>query len=112
MPDALLSSIEWHHLPVSAIRIEESGLSLVVTPYNALADAYDTRILRITDAEHVGIRITGTLSAEDFRSMEVSKFDYSIGPSGRITGTLGLLPGEAGYWELSFTNAHWELVDA
>ena len=42
MPNTLLSSIEWHDLPVSAIRIEEAGLSLVVTPYNALADAYDT----------------------------------------------------------------------
>lgn len=112
MTDALLSSIEWHDLPVSAIRIEESSLSLVVTPYNALADAYDTRILRITDAEHFGIRMTGTLGTEDLQSMEVSTFDYSVGLSGRITGTLGLLPGQAGFWELSFTNARWELVDA
>jgi hypothetical protein len=111
MTDALLSSIEWHDLPVSGIRIEESGLSLAVTPYNALVGVYDTRILRITDAEHVDIRMTGTLTAEDFRSMEVSTFDYSVGPSGRITGTLGLLPGEAGYWALSFTNAQWELID-
>ena len=55
--------------------------------------------------------MTGTLGTEDFRSMEVSTFDYSVGPSGRITGTLGLLPGEAGHWELSFTDARWELVD-
>lgn len=111
MPNALLSSIEWHDLPVSGIRIEDSWLSLVVTPYNALADTYDARILLITDAEDFSIRMTGTLSAEDFRSMEVTTFDYSVGSSGRITGTLGLMPGQAGFWELSFSNARWELVD-
>ena len=111
MTDALLSSIEWHDLSVSAIRIEESGLSIVVTPYNALSDAYHTRILRITDAEHVEVRMTGTLTGDDLLSMEVARFDYSIAPSGRITGTPGLLPGDAGYWEVSFTDARWEFVD-
>ena len=112
MPNALLSSIEWHDLPVYGIHIEESGLSLVVTPYNAVTDTYDTRILRITDAEHVDVRMTGTLTAEDLLSMEVARFDYSVAPSGRITGTLGLLPGDAGYWALSFTDARWERVNA
>ena len=112
MPNALLSSIEWHDLPVSGIRIEESGLSLVVTSYNALVDAHDTRILRIRDAEHVEVRMTGTLTAEDLLSTEVATFDYSVAASGRITGTPELLPGQAGYWALSFTNAHWELVNA
>ena len=55
--------------------------------------------------------MTGTLSAEDLLSMEVARFDYSVAPSGRITGTPGLLPGQAGYWESSFTDARWELVD-
>jgi hypothetical protein len=107
-----LASIEWHDLPASEIRITEAGVSLVVTPYNQAADFYEPRVLRITDAQTISLRLVGDVSVSDLRSMEVSTFTYSIAPSGRITGTLGLAPGQAGYWELSFSDADWEFADA
>ena len=112
MSSILLNSIEWHDLPVSQLCITDAGVSLVVTPYNEATASYDGRVLRITNAESLSINVTGVLSPKDFGSLEVSTFTYSVGTSGRITGTVGLLPGNAGFWELSFTNALWELAEA
>jgi hypothetical protein len=111
MSSTPLSFIDWHDLPVSEIRISESGISLFVTPYNEASGAYEFRVLRISDAETLSINVTGSLHANDLSNLEVHSFDYAVAPSGRITGTLGLLPGQAGFWELSFTNAKWELAD-
>ncbi|WP_395790963.1 hypothetical protein [Aquimonas sp.] len=111
MSENSLSSIEWHDLPVSEIRVGEGGVSLTVTPYNEANDSYDMQVLRITDAETINIRISGSLSPKDLSSLEVSAFTYSIELSGRISGTIGLLPGQAGFWELSFTKARCELAD-
>ena len=112
MSSISLSSIEWHDLPASEIRITETGISLTVTPYNEATDSYDCRVLRITDAESISLKVAGSLSRKDLSSLEVSTFTYSVEPSERITGTLGLLPGQAGFWELSFTSARWELAGA
>lgn len=105
-----LSSIEWHDLPVSEIRITEKGVSLFVTPYNEVSDSYGSLVLRISDAEMLNITLLGVLSAQDLSALEVSAFDYSVEPSGRITGTLRSLPGQAGLWEVSFAGARWELA--
>lgn len=112
MSSVLLASIEWHDLPASAICITETGISLVVTPYNETVGAYESRVLRITDAQSITFKMVGALSAHDLGSMEVSTFTYSVAHSGRITGVLGLLPGQAGFWELSFNDALWEITDA
>ena len=106
-----LSSIEWHDLPVLSIRIGEAGLSLVVAPYNDATTSYDQRVLSLTEADSVSLKIEGTLTAKDLSSLEVASFDYSM-QAERITGKLGLLPGKAGFWELSFVNARWDLADA
>ncbi|MCD9087533.1 hypothetical protein [Stenotrophomonas sp. SY1] len=107
-----LAAIRWHDLPASDIRIAETGISLVVAPYNEASCSYELRVLRITNAQTISFNMTGTVSAKDLSSMEISTFTYSTAPSGRITGTIGLLPGQAGFWELSFSDAQWELADA
>lgn len=112
MSVAPLSSIDWHDLPVSEVRISETGLSLVIEPYNKASASYGTRILRITDARTIELKIVGSLTKKDASSMEIASFSHSLLPSGRITGTLGLLPGEAGYWEVTFVDACCEIVDA
>lgn len=110
MSSTPLASIEWHDLPVSGIRITETGISLVVTPYNETVGAYESRVLHITDAQAITFKVIGALSVNDLGSMEVSTFTYSVAPSGRITGVIGLLPGQAGFWELSFIDALWEIT--
>ena len=107
-----LASIEWHDLSASEIRIAEEGFSLIVNPYDEASESFKTLVLKISDARTLDLKIVGTLSVEDLCSMEVSTFSYSVASTGRITGTLGLLPGQSGFWEVSFADALWELADA
>ena len=111
MPATSLDSIEWHDLPVDAISITESGLSLIVTPYDDVTNSYSSRTLRITEAESLELTINGSLSPKDLGELEVFSFDYESSSPGRISGTFGILPGNAGFWKLSFRNAAWSLAD-
>jgi hypothetical protein len=109
MPNALLTSIEWHDLPVATLSVTERGIELVVTPWIESAGAYARYALRITDPENLELTVNGGLSAEDFGDLEVSKFAYTFSPTERMSGTIGILPGGAGYWTISFVNAIWSL---
>lgn len=108
----VLEAFEWHDLSVIKVSLTERGLELVVAPYDQEADREVFRCLRIVEADALSLDITGELSPRDMRSLEVSSFDYAIAPSGRMTGTLGLLPGSAGFWKIAFMNARWSLEDA
>ena len=107
-----LDSLDWHDLPVSSLELNERGFSLVVTPYNEVKGNYDSRTLHITGPDSFQFKFAGVLSAKDLGSIEVSTFQYAARSSGSIDGTIGFLPGQAGYWEVSFTNAAWSLDDA
>ena len=107
MSSALLDSIEWHDRPVAALSVTGSGVELLVTPWVEAAGAYARYALRITEAEKLGVNLTGALSAQDLNALEVSTLDYALSSTGRISGTIGILPGEAGYWTISFRNAIW-----
>ena len=109
MPTAMLTSIEWHDLPVATLAITECGIELVVTPWIESAGSYARYALRITDPENLHIDVNGALSAKDFGDLEVSKFDYTISRTERVSGTIGILPGGAGSWTISFVNAVWSL---
>ena len=105
MPAALLTSIDWHDLQVATLAITERGVELVVTPWIESAGAYARYVLRITDPENLHLEVNGALSAKDFEDLEVSKFDYTVSQTERVSGTIGILPGKAGFWTISFVNA-------
>lgn len=107
MPKALLTSIEWHDLPVATLSITERGIELVVTPWNKSTDYYDRYALQITDPEKLQLNVDGALSTKDFGDLEVSKFGYTFSPAERMSGTIGILAGNAGYWTISFVSAVW-----
>ena len=90
----------------------ESGFSLVVTPYVEDSASYISRTLSISDAETLQLDITGSLSPEDLDGLEISSLTYTLSSVGRISGTIGLLPGRAGFWSISFANAAWSLGEA
>jgi len=50
----------------------------------------------------------------DLSQLEISGFTYthSSDDSGRVSGQIGILAGNAGYWEFAFVNAHWQLDEA
>ena len=104
-----LSKFEWHDLPVLRMSISESGINLVVAPYNEAAAKYDRFQLTLRDASSVRLDVQGNLSPRDWSDLEVSRFDYHSGDDGRLSGTLGVLPGSAGFWTIAFDNAQWEL---
>lgn len=112
MPSSSLESIEWHDLPVTSLAVTESGFSLVVTPYVEDSRSYVARALSISDADTVQLDITGSLRREDLGGLEISSFSYTLDSVGRISGTIRLLPGHAGFWSISFANATWSLVEA
>lgn len=112
MSSISLELFEWHDLPVSELCITDDGVSLVVADYNDTMAVYETYVLRIIEPETIALDVTGVLSARDLWDIEVSDFTYSVTPAGHISGTLGLLPGRAGYWKISFTNARWELTQS
>ena len=112
MSDTPLHSIEWHDLPVSALSITEHGISLVVTPWVEATGSYVSCTLSISGGDAFELDMAGPLSPKDLTSLEVSSFDYSIDPNGRLNGVIGILPGAAGYWTISFANAAWTLDGA
>ncbi len=107
-----LDSVDWHDLPVSELAITESGLSVTITPYIESSRTYGLQVFRITQAESISLQITGALSVSDLGANEVSSFSYAVAANGRLTGTIDFLPGQAGYWRISFSNAIWELANA
>jgi hypothetical protein len=111
MPSSSLDAIEWHDLPVTSLSVTESGFSLVFTPYEEDAGSYVSRTFSIADAETIQLDITGTLTPKDLSDLEISSLSYDLDESGRISGKIGLLPGHAGFWSISFANAAWSLSE-
>jgi hypothetical protein len=112
MSSFALDSFEWHDLPVTSLSVTESGFTLVVTPYLDDLGAYISRALVISDAETIQLDITGLLTRKDLDNLEVSSLSYTLDSVGHISGTLGLLPGHAGFWSISFAKAMWSLGEA
>jgi hypothetical protein len=112
MAVSLLGSIDWHDLPIDALSITSAGIELVVTPWMENKNAFGRYRLSITEAEILEVDITGSLSANDSDGLEVNSFDYTLVSSRRISGKIGILPGDAGHWSISFGNANWSLEAA
>ncbi|HVT90619.1 MAG TPA: hypothetical protein VHD56_17320 [Tepidisphaeraceae bacterium] len=89
--------------------ISESGLDLVVTPYNEVAATHDRFRLTLRGASCVRLDVRGDLSPRDWSDLEVSRFDYRATDDRRLSGTLSILPGSAGVWSIAFENAQWGL---
>jgi hypothetical protein len=104
-----LDSIEWHDLPVASLSVTDRGIELVVTPWIEATDDYSRYALHISGADRVELNLEGALSARDFENLEISGLDYALSPTGRISGSIGILPGAAGHWTIAFENAAWTL---
>ena len=100
---------EWHDLTVERIAITEKGVVVDVLPYNNDAGRYDHATLSLHDADAIEFDVQGKLSLKDLESLEIKDFDIVNSTPGRITGSLGILCGEAGYWTIQVTNAIWHV---
>lgn len=105
-----LESFEWHDLPIESFSFSQTGISLVVTPYNEVSGSYDCYHFKIEDATSLKLDIQGDLSSKGLSALEISSFDRVILADGRLDGSIGILPGNAGYWSVTFRNAAWSLL--
>ena len=104
-----LEHIQWHDLPVDGISFGVDGVRMVVTPYEESAGAYAAVCLSLSSVEGLSISVVGTLSADDLSGLEVVSFEFRHVEPGQISGSIEILPGQAGLWRISFTRATWEL---
>ena len=100
---------EWHDLPVDRITITERGVTVDVRPFNDDADRYEQATLSLLGADAIEFDVGGKLSLKDLGNFEITDFDVEELAPGRITGSLGILCGNAGYWTVRITNALWQL---
>ena len=80
---------------------------LDVRPFNDDADRYEQATL--LDADAIEFDVRGKLSLKDLGNLEFTDFDVEEPTPGRITRSLGMLCGDAGYWTVGITNALWQL---
>jgi hypothetical protein len=100
---------EWHDLPVGRISITEKGVILDALPYNDAAARYDHATRSLVEADLISFDIQGGLSLKDLGDLQIMDLDVVESAPGRITGTLGILCGGAGYWTIQVTNVVWEV---
>ena len=100
---------EWHDLVVDRIAIIERGVTIGVRPLNDETDRYDDVTLSLLDADAIEFDVQGKLSLEDLADLDFKDLDIEESAPGRITGSLGILCGRAGYWTVRVTNALWQL---
>ena len=107
-----LDRIEWHDLPLVAVTVTAVGAQLVFSVYNEATHTHVGYGLRLSHAASLSFAIAGEVSQADLANLEISTFSYTLSPEGLLTGTIGILVGNAGFWEISTTDARWELAEA
>ncbi len=105
----LLKRITWHDLPLIALRLTESTLDLWISPFSESLQAYEEARLSLSGYESLTLDLQSDLTPADQRNLEIYRFDYELHEDGSLSGKLGILPGGAGYWSLTFRRAAWEL---
>lgn len=107
-----LDRIEWHDLPLVALTVTAVGVQLVVSVYDEATQSYVGQALCLSHARSLSFRMAGQVSQTDLANLEISTFSYALSPDGLLTGTIGIIVGNAGFWEISATDAQWELAKA
>ncbi len=107
-----LDRIEWQDLPLVALTVAATGVQLVVSVYDENACVYVGRGLQLTEADSLSFNMTGQVSESDLGSLRISAFSYSLSPEGLLTGTISILVGSSGFWEIAATDAQWRLAEA
>ena len=109
MPVAELDSIEWRGLAVRSINVRGNGMSLELDSVPNSLGGFSTAILDLSDADSMDLQVNGFVSPADLDELHIHWLAYTPTGSGQISGSLGLMPGRAGFWQVAFNNAHWQL---
>jgi len=101
-----LSEIEWHDLPISELSIGHDAIRLVVTPYDDENDCYKEFIFTVSQFSHIELNIAGKHNLKSLLGLEITSFDYIV-CEGKVSGEIGIIPGETGYWSIKVEDAKW-----
>ena len=105
-----LSIFEWHDLPLRSLAIREDGVSFTVSHWAEAEQRYESYILRLFSFDELQVAVDSVLSPADLKDMEVATFDYKRSEDGRLTGEIGILPANRGYWRITFKRASYEFI--
>jgi hypothetical protein len=109
MSVAELDSIEWRGLVVRSVNVRGNGLSLELDSVPNELGGFSTAVLDLSGAESMDLQVNGLLSLSDLDELHIHWLAYIPSGSDQISGSLGLMPGRAGFWQVDFNNASWQL---
>jgi hypothetical protein len=104
-----LEDIQWHDLPVEELRLSSKGIHMVVSPFEESEQAYAEVCLVLSSIEDLNVSITGSPLGDDLANIEVVSFGFVHLRPNEVSGSIELLPGQAGLRRISFSRAKWEL---
>ena len=103
---ARLGIVEWHDLPLDNISINHDSIKIDISAIVDGAKDYRQFSLELSGFTNCSVNISGDLNSAVLKELEVAKFDYKE-VEGLLSGSIGILPGNAGYWSVDFENAKW-----
>ncbi len=97
-------------MPVESISINETCVCIVVTPYDEAKKLYKRIELKLSDFTSMSVSLGDKFASSALKDLEVSSFKYThVGD--RITGGIGILAGNEGYWVIEFEQAKYGLCE-
>jgi len=106
----IINDIEWHDLPVDSISINETYVCIVVTPYDESTKLYKRLELKLSDFTSMSVSLGDKFTSFALKDLEVSSFNYTH-EGDRISGEIGILPGNEGFWTIKFEQAKCDLYE-
>jgi hypothetical protein len=104
-----LRTIGWHDFPIESITLATDRVELHVTPFNEPENGFERFRLTLSSFDSLTVNIAGDLPVSTLANLEISTFQVTEHILGRLDGHIGILPGNAGFWTLSFRGANWTL---
>ncbi|WP_440711279.1 hypothetical protein [Herbiconiux sp. YIM B11900] len=100
-----LSSIWWHDIPISALRLSGPSVEIDVLAYDEDLQTARPLSLTVTEAEAIEFFLPHPVTGAALEHLEVTSFDYVIRRSG-TDGVIGIIPGNSGaLWRIEFRRA-------
>ena len=105
-----LTIFEWHDLPLDSFTISQNAVMLAVSHWLEEEKRCERYVLRLFSFDELQLVIDSTLSPTDLKDLEIYDFEYERAEDGRLTGEIGILPANQGYWRIVFKRASYELA--
>jgi len=107
---AIFQDIMWHDLPLESFSIQMESVKFLITPFDDKNDCYLKYEFVLTNFSNISFSINSEANLKFLSELEIFNFDYTLLDENKLSGKIGILPGNSGYWEVAFENATWQLI--